>query len=198
MAEAAPVAEPYVDADGKLTARGQSLVAENAGLAGAVAKRYAARFGVRDYHTYQDLCSETLLGLCIAATTFDESRAKFSTHGTWGAIGRASQHLRRRPQDAQRGFEEGIDGCGEAIADVAAAPADDDALDAADDPRVKRLLAAIERLPDRHREALRLHLQGVTLSEIGASFGVTKERARQLVARAKEMVFRALRAGGAS
>lgn len=62
------------------------------------------------------------------------------------------------------------------------------------DPHAQAALAAVaraeraveQRAADREAEALRLHAdEGLTLTEVGAQLGVTKQRAGQMVAKAR-------------
>lgn len=48
----------------------------------------------------------------------------------------------------------------------------------------KELQEALVSLPKRHRDVLRRRLEGLTLEEIGKRLGITRERARQIEAKA--------------
>lgn len=50
--------------------------------------------------------------------------------------------------------------------------------------QIKLILAAVERLPERERDIVRSRLQGKSLSEIAAVFGVSAPRVSQLLTRA--------------
>ncbi len=52
-----------------------------------------------------------------------------------------------------------------------------------------RIRRAIGRLPDpRHRTMLHLRTEGWTLQQMGDHYGVTRERARQILAKAREQL----------
>lgn len=69
------------------------------------------------------------------------------------------------------------------------APTSDDAVDAHDDRALmRRLDRVLDGLPARDRDALLRHARGETLEETGKRWGVSRERIRQLEARALELV----------
>jgi len=128
----------------------------------------------------EDASQEAVLHLCHAADVFDPSRGlKFSTlahYAIRGGVSRARKQILRHGHAAL-------------VFDVAG---DDDAppLDEAAD--LARLHAALATLRPRHRlvMVLRFGIGGqrppMTLEEIGAELGVTRERIRQIEAVALE------------
>ena len=131
----------------------------------------------------EDASQEAMVHLCHAADVFDPSRGlKFSTlahYAIRGGVSRARKQIQRHSH-------------ARLVLDVAG---DDDAppLDEVDEAAaLARLHAALATLRPRHRlvMALRFGIGGqrppMTLEEIGAELGVSRERIRQIEAVALE------------
>ncbi len=137
------------------------------------------------------------LGLLRAADTYDPARGAFSTYAlVW--VRHALTDLSRREREEALSldaplFEE--DGDGRTLADLLEAP------HRPEDRALERYLVAraLSRLSPRHREALerRFGLVGEeeTLAAVGASWGVSRERARQVEAEALRRAREALGVG---
>lgn len=70
---------------------------------------------------------------------------------------------------------------------------DDEApADAVRNEQVAAVRAAIAQLPERLGRIIRMRMHGARLDDIGEAFGFTRERARQLVAKAEERLRRLL------
>jgi RNA polymerase primary sigma factor len=131
--------------------------------------------------------SDGNMSLMRAVEKFDYARGnKFSTYATWAIM---KNFARSIPEDHYfcKRFVTGQEELLQAAADRHAPEAVADG----DRQRVRELLAAGMRvLSDREREVLRNHFGleregvGLTLEQIGRRFGVTKERIRQIEAKA--------------
>lgn len=155
----------------------------------ALGARIAARSAVMQPADADDAIGEAWLQMCRSVRTYDPVRGfKLSTH-----LGDGVRYamLAVYQDRARQGFA-GLKGKGTAagmLAHVRPRVGLDHALELAavepaDGPAPDpRLVAALAALPDRHRVAVTWrYLDGLKLDEIGARLGVTKERARQLVA----------------
>ena len=158
------------------------LISANMRLVANIAKKHAAQTD-----NFWELMSDGNMSLIRAVEKFDYSRNfKFSTYASWAIM---KNFARAVPGEIHR-RERFVTGR-------------DDLFDAAPDRRghehealarteqatrcVHRLL---EHLEPREREIIRMraglgdHAKNMTLEEIGQQFGITKERVRQLNARA--------------
>lgn len=186
----------------------EKLVAANLRFVVAVARRYRGR-GL----SMEDLVAEGNIGLLRAAERFDADRGvRFVTYAAWWirqSILAALSRARRARGGAARGpgprlprphvsFEAGEAGrpgarpLAEVIADERARRPDQP-LHGAELRRAVR--AGLSFLPEREARVLRLYygLDGEharSLGEVGLELGVSRERARQLRARALELLRR--------
>jgi RNA polymerase sigma factor for flagellar operon FliA len=183
-----------------------------------IANRAAATYGLPQGVDTEDLVSNGVLGLAEAWERYDASRGvafeAFAIPRVKGAVIdaiRAADWVPRKARqrarltgeslvllvslDEHSGSEEGDRSAGERLADVDA-PVPGAALLAADDRR--ELMGALNRIPERERMIVTLHyFQGVQLSEIARSLGVTESRVSQLHTRALRMMREALEARNA-
>jgi RNA polymerase primary sigma factor len=157
------------------------IVQANLRLVVSIAKRHASRD--RDFF---EVVSDGNISLMRAVDKFDYSRGfKFSTYASWAIMknfARSLPNQRRHQERFQTGREEllGIAPC------PIAEETNSDHLPALR-ARVDRMLSSLEpREADilRHRFGLDAGGESKTLEQIGQVFGVSKERIRQLEARA--------------
>lgn len=160
------------------------IVRANLRLVVALAKKFAASSG-----HLEDLISEGHLPLIRAVELFDFSRGfRFSTYATWAV---RNHFLRSRKDDAryQERFHDGAPFALDHALDPRNSWQADESQRTAQQVLVDHLLS---QLNDREREILsaRFGLDGQcaeqTLAEIGDRIGLSKERVRQLAARALE------------
>lgn len=165
----------------RLTREQQALVERNIPLAGHI----AAQFRRRGASDPDELRSVALLGLCRAALMFDPTRisaktglpARFGTfagmvirHTLIAAIGRACKRPPMQSLDV-------LDLDGKPVFDP---PARGDHVA---ELMVKEELAKM-KLTDRQRQIVKMRLDGLTLDQIGGRFGISRERVRQILAKA--------------
>jgi RNA polymerase primary sigma factor len=171
--------------EGQARAIRDHLIHCNMRLLVSIAKRHAART-----HDFTELLSDGNVSLLSAVERFDYSRGnKFSTYASWVIrknYARSTLQEKCRRRRYLTGHEEWFF---EAVVD---ARSDEEAsLASAERARacVNRLLQLLEFLDQRERQiiCMRLGLDNAkrrTLENIGKQFGITKERVRQLQARA--------------
>jgi RNA polymerase sigma factor (sigma-70 family) len=158
------------------------LISANMRLVANIAKRHAAQSD-----NFWELMSDGNMSLIRAVEKFDFSRGfKFSTYASWAIM---KNFARSIPEEKHR-RERFVTG-------------HDDVFDAAPDSRsdeheqlatTERAATCVNQLLDhlepRERAIIRMRAgldegaKGMTLEEIGQQFGITKERVRQLNARA--------------
>lgn len=160
------------DISPRLTPEQQGRVLENLGIVGFVMRRLG--IGRRDWDTAK---SDGYWGLCRAAVR-DDGRGRFSTYAYQMIRGEILNGLNRRSVEMRKGcarFDERVY-CREATADESAPP------------NPAQLSSMLEGLPPRDLDILWRHSQGEQLKEIGASYAVSRERARQVYERARAKV----------
>ena len=158
------------------------IIRANLRLVVSIAKRH-----VRATQNFFELVSDGNLSLMRAVDKFDYGRGnKFSTYASWAIMKNFARsipdELRRRerfPLDESNLFN---------VAEQdRAEPAEQEAVQGRREAQVERML---KRLDDREqriiirRFGLRHGQEPLTLKEVGAELGVTKERIRQIEARA--------------
>jgi RNA polymerase sigma factor (sigma-70 family) len=167
------------------------LIRCNMRLAVSIAKRHATRTD-----NFSELLSDGIVSLISAVEKFDYSRGyKFSTYAScvimrnyaWGIIKERRRRKRYLTGHAEWLFEATVDSrSNEQASRVSAERTRDCTI---------RLLQLLQFLDPREQEIVRLRIglhgnaKRVTLEDIGRQFGISKERVRQLQARA----FRKLR-----
>jgi RNA polymerase primary sigma factor len=158
------------------------LINANMRLVVNIAKRHAGQA-----ENFFELLSDGNMSLIRAVEKFDYGRGfKFSTYASWAIM----KNFARTIPDEKHRRERFVTGH-EEVFDVAPDNRTDEHEMVATKERathsVNRLL---EYLEPREREIIRMragldtHAKGMTLEEIGQQFGITKERVRQLNARA--------------
>jgi RNA polymerase primary sigma factor len=168
----------------------QQIIRANLRLVISIARRFAGRRG-----DLADLISVGNLALIRAVDKFDFARGnKFSSYATWairndlfGTV-RRDAHLRDRP----------FPGHAEIDRDTVDTRADPGEQQRAQDRRARVVAALLGRLNERERRILvgRFGIGGAreeTLSQIGVELGISKERVRQLEARARDRLRRLAR-----
>ncbi|MBK8914825.1 MAG: sigma-70 family RNA polymerase sigma factor [Phycisphaerales bacterium] len=159
------------------------IVQANLRLVVSIAKRHASPLS-----DFFEIVSDGNISLMRAVDKFDFTRGfKFSTYGSWAIIrnfARTIPEQRYRRERYQTGREELLES-------TASIPLDEPENDSV--PAIRSLLERMMgALDEREREILR-HRFGLegggspqTLEQIGQRFGVSKERVRQLEARAMQ------------
>lgn len=147
-------------------------------------------------YEYEDLLQIGFVGLCQAAIGYKpETGINFSTYASVSIRKQIWRHhqiwVYRKKRDLTKeacSLDEYICGGTEQYnathADLLAAPenVEDQAI-------ASSLMDVVRSIPNpRRRDALLAHMGGMTLSEIGDSFGVTRSRAGQLVDEARRYV----------
>jgi len=158
------------------------LINANMRLVVNIAKRHAPQAD-----NFFELLSDGNMSLIRAVEKFDFGRGfKFSTYASWAIM----KNFARTIPDEKHRRERFVTGHDE-VFDIAPDTRSDEHEAVATKERathsINRLL---EYLEPREREIIRMragldsHAKGMTLEEIGQQFGITKERVRQLNARA--------------
>jgi RNA polymerase sigma factor (sigma-70 family) len=158
------------------------LIQANMRLVANIAKRHAAQTD-----NFWELMSDGNMSLIRAVEKFDFSRNfKFSTYASWAII---KNFARSIPEEKHR-RERFVTGH-EEVFDAAPDNRSDEHEQLASTERSKLCVhRLLEHLDPRERDIIRMRAgldegaKGMTLEEIGQQFGITKERVRQLNARA--------------
>jgi RNA polymerase primary sigma factor/RNA polymerase sigma factor len=158
------------------------IIRANLRLVISIAKRYKS-----PGETLFELVSDGNMSLIRAVENFDFARGnKFSTYASWAIM----KNFARTIPDAYRHRDRYRTSCGETIAcaqDGGGDPEEQLSVQTVRESQVRRIL---EELPEReqkiivHRFGLKRGQKPLTLKELGRSLGVTKERVRQIEARA--------------
>ena len=158
------------------------LISANMRLVANIAKKHAAQTD-----NFSELMSDGNMSLIRAVEKFDYSRNfKFSTYASWAIMKNFARSIPEEKHRRER-FVTGHDNVFEAAPDNRSDEHEALATTERATHCVNRLL---EYLEPRERDIIRMraglddHAKGMTLEEIGQQFGITKERVRQLNARA--------------
>lgn len=158
------------------------IVRANLRLVVAMTKRYA-----RSREPLLELVSDGNISLMRAVEKFDYARgARFSTYATCAIIKNFTQTISREYRDRTRFHNAGED-VFQSAADHRSDQQTDEAAQIQRESEVARLL---DRLDDRERQIIRYRYgldslrEPMTLKELGSVLGVSKERVRQVAARA--------------
>jgi RNA polymerase primary sigma factor len=158
------------------------LVSANMRLVVNIAKRH-----LHQSDNLFELISDGNLSLMRAVEKFDYGRGfKFSTYASWAIM----KNFARSIPDEKSRRERFLTGHDEVFDIAPDNRGDEHEAVAAGERATKSVNRLLEYLEPREREIIRMraglddHAKGMTLEEIGQQFGITKERVRQLNARA--------------
>jgi RNA polymerase sigma factor (sigma-70 family) len=170
----------------ELQARAQAvkdtLINANMRLVVNIAKRHS---GQTD--NFFELLSDGNMSLIRAVEKFDFGRGfKFSTYASWAIM----KNFARTIPDEKHRRERFVTGHDEVFEVAPDQRTDEHEVLATHERATHSVNRLLEYLEPREREIIRMraglddHAKGMTLEEIGQQFGITKERVRQLNARA--------------
>jgi RNA polymerase primary sigma factor len=158
------------------------LINANMRLVVNIAKRHA---GQTD--NFFELLSDGNMSLIRAVEKFDFGRNfKFSTYASWAIM----KNFARSIPDEKHRRERFVTGHEEIFEVAPDNRSDEHEIVATQERATHHVNRLLEYLEPREREIIRMraglddHAKGMTLEEIGQQFGITKERVRQLNARA--------------
>jgi RNA polymerase primary sigma factor len=160
----------------------EMLINANMRLVVNIARRHA---GQSD--NFFELLSDGNMSLIRAVEKFDASRGfKFSTYASWAIM----KNFARTIPDEKHRRERFVTGHDEVFEVAPDQRSDEHEAVASKERATNSINRLLDQLEPREREIIRMragldnHAKGMTLEEIGAQFGITKERVRQLNARA--------------
>jgi RNA polymerase sigma factor (sigma-70 family) len=158
------------------------LINANMRLVVSIAKRHAAQTD-----NFFELISDGNMSLIRAVEKFDFGRGfKFSTYASWAIM----KNFARSIPDEKHRRERFVTGHEEVFEIAPDTRSDEHEILATHERATHSVNRLLEYLEPREREIIRMraglddHAKGMTLEEIGQQFGITKERVRQLNARA--------------
>jgi RNA polymerase primary sigma factor len=157
------------------------LINANMRLVVNIAKRHAAQTD-----NFFELLSDGNMSLIRAVEKFDFGRGfKFSTYASWAIM----KNFARTIPDEKHRRERFVTGHDEVFEVAPDTRGDEHEALASQERATANINKLLEHLEPREREIIRLRAglddaKGMTLEEIGQQFGITKERVRQLNARA--------------
>ena len=158
------------------------IIRANLRLVVSIAKRYVGPAG-----DFFELVSDGNMSLIRAAEKFDVSRGnKFSTYASWAIM----KNFARTIPAALRHQDRFSTGYSEIFSTVADARGDYYEQQAAQIRRESQMKSILDRLDERERQIVTARFglirgdEPLTLTQIGAAMGVSKERIRQLQVRA--------------
>ena len=190
MAANAAMGDDELAALGRMTRPQQALAEANRGLAGE-----AARLIHTDLMDFEEKMAAGYLGVCRATVLFDPGKGvKFSTYATICAKSAIYTEIKRLHTNKNTAHRISLCDPHDLEESVESRPDEPPNPDFARNLRLVE--AAIDRLPERERSILRRLSRDETLGSIGADLGLSKERVRQLHAKARQHVRRTLREGG--
>jgi len=160
----------------------QLLINANMRLVVSIAKRHSAQAD-----NFFELVSDGNMSLIRAVEKFDFGRGnKFSTYASWAIM----KNFARSIPDEKHRRERFVTGHEEVFEIAPDTRSDEHEIVATHERATHSVNRLLEYLEPREREIIRMraglddHAKGMTLEEIGQQFGITKERVRQLNARA--------------
>jgi RNA polymerase sigma factor (sigma-70 family) len=158
------------------------LINANMRLVVNIAKRHSAQTD-----NFFELLSDGNMSLIRAVEKFDFGRGfKFSTYASWAIM----KNFARSIPDEKHRRERFVTGHEEVFETTQDNRSDEHELLASQERATKNVNRLLQYLEPREREIIRMraglddHARNMTLEEIGKQFGITKERVRQLNARA--------------
>jgi len=158
------------------------IVRANLRLVVSISKRY-----VRPTQDFFELVSDGNVSLLRAVNKFDFSRGnKFSTYATWAIM----KNFARTLHDAARHRDRFCTNHSEMFSYTEDVRVDQYDQESAQIQRESQVKGILERLDERERQIVTARFglirghEPQTLTQVGATMGVTKERVRQLQARA--------------
>jgi len=158
------------------------LIKSNMRLVTNIAKRHVAQSD-----NFFELLSDGNMSLIRAVEKFDFGRGfKFSTYASWAIM----KNFARSIPDERHRRERFVTGHEEVFEVAPDNRTDEHEIVASQERASHSVNRLLEYLEPREREIIRMraglndHAKGMTLEEIGQQFGITKERVRQLNARA--------------
>jgi RNA polymerase sigma factor (sigma-70 family) len=170
------------DLQGQANEVKERLISANMRLVANIAKKHAAQTD-----NFWELMSDGNMSLIRAVEKFDFGRGfKFSTYASWAIMKNFARSIPEEKHRRER-FVTGHDDIFDASPDNRSDEHEALATTERAKHSVNRLLEYLEpreRAIIRMRAGLDDHAKGMTLEEIGQQFGITKERVRQLNARA--------------
>jgi RNA polymerase sigma factor (sigma-70 family) len=158
------------------------LINANMRLVVNIAKRHGSQTD-----NFFELLSDGNMSLIRAVEKFDYGRGfKFSTYASWAIM----KNFARTIPDEKHRRERFVTGHEEVFEIAPDTRTDEHEMVATKERATHSVNRLLEYLEPREREIIRMragldsHAKGMTLEEIGQQFGITKERVRQLNARA--------------
>jgi RNA polymerase sigma factor (sigma-70 family) len=158
------------------------LINANMRLVVSIAKKHAAQAD-----NFFELISDGNISLIRAVEKFDYGRGfKFSTYASWAIM----KNFARSIPDEKHRRERFVTGHEDLFEIAPDTRSDEHEMLAHQERATHSVNRLLEYLEPREREIIRMraglddHARGMTLEEIGQQFGITKERVRQLNARA--------------
>jgi len=157
------------------------LISANMRLVASIAKRHA-----RPTDNFFELLSDGNLSLIKAVEKFDFSRGnKFSTYASWAIMKNFARSIPEEKTRRDR-FMTGAEEVFDAAADNRT---DEQAILATAERAKQQVNRLLSHLDERERRIVQLRAglnaeHGLTLEQVGKELGITKERVRQLEARA--------------
>jgi RNA polymerase sigma factor (sigma-70 family) len=158
------------------------LINANMRLVVSVARRHSGQVD-----NFFELLSDGNMSLIRAVEKFDCGRGfKFSTYASWAIM----KNFARTIPDEKHRRERFVTGHEEVFEVAPDVRTDEHEAVATKERASQNINRLLENLEPREREIIRMragldnHAKGMTLEEIGQQFGITKERVRQLNARA--------------
>jgi RNA polymerase primary sigma factor len=158
------------------------LINANMRLVVSIAKKHSAQSD-----NFFELVSDGNMSLIRAVEKFDFGRGfKFSTYASWAIM----KNFARTIPDEKHRRERFVTGHEELFEVAPDTRSDEHEILATQERATHSVNRLLEYLEPREREIIRMraglddHAKGMTLEEIGQQFGITKERVRQLNARA--------------
>jgi RNA polymerase sigma factor (sigma-70 family) len=158
------------------------LINANMRLVVSIAKKHSAQAD-----NFFELVSDGNMSLIRAVEKFDYGRGfKFSTYASWAIM----KNFARSIPDEKHRRERFVTGHEEVFEIAPDTRSDEHEIVATHERATHSVNRLLEYLEPREREIIRMraglddHAKGMTLEEIGQQFGITKERVRQLNARA--------------